>query len=254
MHPKDSFQRHGSYFNAMVAPIIPLAVKGVILYHCSANANVPEEYAVLFPMLIADWREQWQREDLPFICVQLANYRKVQYEPVQKRDRLPFVREAQSLGFKELHTAMVVTTDLGGVREQYLKDKTKVAERLYQATKEIVYNEKPYSQCPAYFYIKIEKGKVIVTFDHLGGGLVAKGDELTGFAITGADRQWKWAKSKMANNKVILWHIDIPLPAAVRYNWADNPTGNLYSREGYPASSFRTDWTRDSISKHDQAK
>jgi sialate O-acetylesterase len=34
---------------------------------------------------------------------------------------------------------------------------------------------------------------------------------------------------------------EVPEPEAVRYNWANNPRGNLYNKEGLPASPFRTD-------------
>lgn len=255
VHPRDSYQRHGSYFNGMVYPIMPLAVRGILLYHGQANANAPEEYGVLFPMLIRDWREHWGRGDIPFVFVQLPNFRKVQFEPIHKRDKLPYLREAQTLALKELETGMVVTTDIGDAREPHPRNKLEVAKRLYQTAREVAYKKTAKSQCPTYIYMKASGRKLIVHFDHLGGGLRARGGELKGFAITGSDRQWRWANAEIVGNTVHVSHPEVLQPAAVRYNWADNPIGNLFSIEGYPASSFRTDtWTRDSISKRDREK
>jgi sialate O-acetylesterase len=65
--------------------------------------------------------------------------------------------------------------------------------------------------------------------------------ELEGFAICGEDRNWAWADAKIEGDSVIVWSDQVPAPVAVRYAWADNPTGNLYNGAGLPASPFRTD-------------
>jgi sialate O-acetylesterase len=50
-----------------------------------------------------------------------------------------------------------------------------------------------------------------------------------------------WAKAEIINDQVKVWHDHIPNPMYVRYNWADNPDGNLYNKEGLPAAGFKTD-------------
>jgi sialate O-acetylesterase len=40
---------------------------------------------------------------------------------------------------------------------------------------------------------------------------------------------------------VIVASAEVEAPVAVRYDWADSPEGNLYNKEGLPASPFRTD-------------
>jgi sialate O-acetylesterase len=89
--------------------------------------------------------------------------------------------------------------------------------------------------------MKVEGGVIRLSFDHLGGGLVAKGGELVGFAIAGADKKFVWAKARIDGNTVIVSSDQVAGPAAVRYAWADNPKCNLYNKEGLPASPFRTD-------------
>jgi len=84
---------------------------------------------------------------------------------------------------------------------------------------------------------------MILSFSNAGKGLVVKGStELEGFSIAGSDGTFIRAKAEITGNKVVVWNDHITNPVAVRYAWADNPAGaNLYSREGLPASPFRTD-------------
>jgi len=91
--------------------------------------------------------------------------------------------------------------------------------------------------------MEIKDGKATLTFDHVGRGLYTFDvREPVGFAIAGADKKFVWAKGKLVGaNKVELWSDEVKNPVAVRYGWADNPVLNLYSREGLPATPFRTD-------------
>src|SRR4051794_4258814 len=86
-------------------------------------------------------------------------------------------------------------------------------------------------------------GKVVLSFDHVGGGLrpfdVA---EPRGFAIAGSDHKFAWAKAKVVGkDKVEVWSDEVSDPVAVRYAWPDNPVCNLYSQGGLPVPPFRTD-------------
>jgi len=84
--------------------------------------------------------------------------------------------------------------------------------------------------------------RIRVKFKHTGSGLIAKGEEgLRGFAVAGVDRKFYWAEAEIEADTVLVWSDKVPKPVAVRYAWASNPQGNLYNREGLPASPFRTD-------------
>ena len=90
---------------------------------------------------------------------------------------------------------------------------------------------------------QIEGNKIIITFSHMGSGLVTDdGEELSQFAIAGDDKKFVWANAKIEGDKVIVWSDDMANPQYVRYAWSDNPDNpNLYNKEGLPASPFRTD-------------
>ena len=94
---------------------------------------------------------------------------------------------------------------------------------------------------PTFKSMQKKGGAIVLEFDHLGGGLVAKGDALEGFAIAGSDRKFVGADARIAGETVVVSSPKIADPVAVRYAWADNPVCNLYNKAGLPASPFRTD-------------
>ena len=69
----------------MIAPLVPYAIRGAIWYQGESNADRAAQYRSLFPALIRDWRQHWQREDLAFHFVQLANYHAVLKQPAESQ-------------------------------------------------------------------------------------------------------------------------------------------------------------------------
>lgn len=78
-------------------------------------------------------------------------------------------------------------------------------------------------------------------FTHADGLAVQGGGRLQGFAIAGADNKWVWADAIIDGQSVVLSSPQVPHPVAVRYNWADNPDGNLMNAANLPAVPFRHD-------------
>ena len=77
-------------------------------------------------------------------------------------------------------------------------------------------------------------------FDHVGGGLVAKGGELTDFTI-GKDENFVEAKAVIDGDTIVVSSDKFKGPVAVRFAWTNTAVPNLFNKEGLPASSFRTD-------------
>ena len=192
--------------------------------------------------MINDWREKWGEGNFPFLFVQLPNFMEAKSEPSESNWAL--LREAQLMTLSLPETGMAVTIDIGEWNDIHPVDKLDVGNRLALAAEKIAYGENNivYSG-PIYKSMKVEGNKIVLTFDHVGSGLMAKGGgELKYFSIAGKDKKFVWAKAKIENYKVVVWSDKVTNPVAVRYAWADNPAGaNLYNKEGLPASPFRTD-------------
>ncbi len=226
-------------YNAMIAPLIPYAMRGVIWYQGEGNSGRAFQYRTLFPALIEDWRAKWGEGDFPFLYVQLANYRATQPEPVEST--WAELREVQLKTLSLPNTGMAVIIDVGDAGNVHPTDKQTVGYRLALAARALVYGEKIVYSGPIYDSYSVGGGEVTIKFKHVGSGLVAKGDKLTGFQIAGEDREFVWADARIDGDTVVVSSPSVARPVSVRYAWQDNPVANLYNEEGLPASPFRTD-------------
>lgn len=236
-------------YNSMIVPLAPYAVKGAIWYQGESNAGRAHQYRTLFPDMIKNWRSTWGQNEFYFMLVQLAPFMAKKAEPSEST--WAELREAQLLSTKMMGVGMAVITDVGDEKDIHPRKKGPVGERLALAARGIAYKEKGlvYSG-PVFKKLTVKKNQAILTFDHAGDGLrIGKDDaegakELKGFAICGEDRKWVWAKAEIGGKKgdeIIVTHPDIAKPVAVRYGWADFPEGNLWNKNGLPATPFRTD-------------
>jgi sialate O-acetylesterase len=243
-------------FNAMISPLIPFAIKGVIWYQGEFNSGgSAKEYATLFPTMISDWRTHWKIGDFPFVFVQLPNYGPQDNDPNASGESWHWVREAQLKALDLPNTAMAVTIDVGDPFDLHPIDKYDVGHRLALAAREAIYGEKIVGNSPVYESMMIENNRIVLTFKHIGSGLTigtspfvpegeqpkAPADKLAGFAIAGNDRKFVWADAVIEGNKVIVSSDRVWNPVAVRYAFSNSPACNLYSIEGLPASPFKTD-------------
>ena len=228
-------------YNAMIAPLIPVAMRGAIWYQGESNANRAYEYRDLFKAMIRDWRTHWGEGDFPFYFVQLANFMKVKPRPAEST--WAELREAQTQALSLPNTGMAVTIDIGDATNIHPTNKQEVGRRLALIARHNVYGDTSlvYSG-PLYKSMKIEGNKIRLYFDFVDGGLEARGGlPLKGFAIAGADKKFHWAQAVIDGKTVVVSSPAVRAPVAVRYAWANNPVCNLYNKAGLPASPFRTD-------------
>lgn len=228
-------------YNGMIAPLQPLALKGVIWYQGESNAERAAQYRTLFPALIADWRRRFGQPELPFLWVQLASFLAARPEPGESA--WAELREAQALALQVPHTGLATAIDIGEAADIHPHNKQEVGRRLALAARHVAYgdNQLVFSG-PMYAGLRPAGAAIRLKFSQTGTGLAVKdGAALQGFAVAGADRQFHWATARVVGNEVEVQSPAVPQPVAVRYDWADNPNGNLINKEGLPALPFRTD-------------
>ena len=239
--PSQTFVRNKpvGLFNAMIAPLVPYNIKGVLWYQGESNTGAPAPYTSLMQTLIQDWRKRWQKNDLAFLLVQLPNFSEPQALPQQSN--WAQLRQAQLKTLTLPHTGMAVTIDVGEWNDIHPLNKKDVGERLALTAKKLVYGQTNLvASGPQYQSIKKTGNKLVITFSHTGKGLVTIDKrDLKHFAIAGKDNKFVWAQATIRGNKVIVWNDAVPDPVAVRYAWADNPQGaNLTNSSNLPASPF----------------
>jgi sialate O-acetylesterase len=219
-------------YNAMVAPLLPYTIKGVIWYQGESNADRAYQYRRLFPAMIRNWREGWGAE-FPFYFAQIAPQRIMN----------PEIREAQLLTMLSVpKTGMAVLTDAGDSLDIHPKNKQIVGKRLalWALAKDYGKKKIAYSG-PVYKSMEVQGNKVILKFDYADDGLIAKGGSLKEFTIAGKDQKFLPAKAKIKGKTIVVWNDQVTDPVAVRFAWRNVPDPNLYNASGLPASPFRTD-------------
>lgn len=229
-------------YNGMIYPLLPLAIRGAIWYQGEANASRAYQYQTLFPILINDWRKQFDDPKMPFYFVQLANFNPALKEPAESD--WAELREAQSKTLSLPNTGMAVIIDIGDASDIHPKNKQDVGYRLSLPALKWTYGRDIVFSGPTYKSMSVEGNKVRIKFDNVGSGLVTKDKYgyVKGFAVAGADKKFVWAKAYIENNEIVVYSDAVTNPVAVRYAWADNPDDvSLYNKENLPASPFRTD-------------
>ena len=239
--------------NGHIAPLVPMSLRGVLWYQGENNAG-DKLYVEKVRAMLGDWRKWFGDPALPFYFVQLAAYQKPNDDPAHT-DGWAEVRDQQRRCLEIPRTGMAVAIDIGNAEDIHPKNKADAGERLAFWALANEYGKRGLVVTgPLFRAMKIDGGKARLTFDSVGGGLVAakkdgrapaleeKGAKLRQFSIAGADRKWVWADAVIEGDAVVVSSPQIASPVAVRYAWATNPDGaNLYNRAGLPASPFCTD-------------
>ena len=230
-------------YNAMIAPLINVKIKGFSWYQGESNTGNAEAYDQYIKALINDWRAKWNDNSLPFFVVQLANYQGIDFHPAESS--WARLQEAQNQALQLDNTAVIVTNDLGEWNDIHPLNKKDIGQRLALAARNLSYGEKALTYSgPALIANEVLGDKIILTFDHVADGIVSKdGEDLRWFAIAGYDKKFVWAKTKiLSKNQIEVWNETVKNPQYVRYAWQDNPVDvNFYNTAGLPASLFRTD-------------
>ncbi len=223
-------------YNAMIAPLTPFPIRGVIWYQGESNSRVilRSTYERLFQALIRDWRDNWGQGDFPFLFAQISSFKSTPAE------NWPEIREAQRRALGLRNTAMAVTIDIGNPDDVHPTNKQDVGMRLALAARAIAYGEKLEYSGPLFRQVTREEHALRVWFDHAVSGLLAKPGELRGFEVAGADGNFVAAEARIEGSTVVVSSPTVDSPVTVRYGWANSPECNLFNREGLPASPFRS--------------
>lgn len=248
----------GAFYDAMVAPLMPYAVRGIAWYQGESDSYLkqPGDYAKSLALLVKTWRAGWRQDDLPFIVFQLANLdtagksyggpntKAVQEDPVEYDAQFPPIREVQRLTVAAgQHSGLVVVIDSPDPNGVHPSGKGPFGKRWELQALKLAYGKKDLvASGPMFAGCEFTGGKAVVRFTDMGRGLATRdGGPAGGFAIAGEDGKFFWAKAVIGGNTVELSASEVEKPARVRYSWAENPIGNLINREGLPASPFATD-------------
>ncbi len=256
--PRTTNDRPHGLYNGMMAPFAGLPIRGWLWYQGENDAGRKNVYDRLQRAMVAGWREAWSQPSLPFLYAQLSSAPAGPMDEI-KETGWARMREAQARAADQPNTVMIVTCDVGMPWHVHPPDKQTVARRFWRAAAALAYGQNTAWQSPTVRDMQRRGNRLRIRFHH-GDGLHARpaqdGSPGTpaGVQIAGEDRRFRWARARIEDDQLIVWHEEIDNPRAVRYAWDASPVGNLYNAQGLPVAPFRTDdweWPDDPTREDD---
>jgi sialate O-acetylesterase len=272
----------GNLYERIIRPAVPYAIRGVLWDQGESSTGIVgiDPYTVM-GALIKGWRKDWG-QDFPFIYVQKQNGGGCAWDntdPVTSKGvplkPLPSLIPGGGEGRDNYlrirnypNTFMSTSSDLSPTSEptsemlangikynnagMHPENKSGYGARAARVALGGVYGKNVEIYGPVYKSHKIEGNKVIISFDHVGKGLVFKKgesiDKVQGFTITGDAKNFNfnrpvfvWADAVIEGNTIVVSSDKVLTPVAVRYAWAkEHPWANLFNKDGLPALPFST--------------
>lgn len=231
-----NYRDAGANYYGMIHPLIPYGIRGALWYQGENNVFEHQLYRNMKEIMIKNWRDEWGQGEFPFYFVQLAPYK-------YSRDLVgAALRDAQRKSLEINNTGMVVTLDIADPTDIHPKNKNDVGKRLVLLALSKTYGKENivYSG-PLYKSMNIDGSNIRINFDHIGSGLLCKGDKLTHFTMAGEDKVFYSADATIENNTILVSSSQVKNPLAVRFAFGNTDQPNLFNIEGLPASTFRTD-------------
>ncbi|MEJ6981378.1 sialate O-acetylesterase [Pedobacter sp. P351] len=232
-------------YNGMLYPTAGYGIKGAIFYQGESNYERPDKYEEMFPAMVKEWRSLWKQGDFPFYYVQIAPYNYAQLPPYNKGGKFnsAYLRDAQRKSLAKIpNSAMAVVLDAGEENMIHPANKEVVGKRLALLALTNTYSFKGFgSASPLYKSLSVSGDVATVSFNNAANGLTSFSKEMNTFEIAGSDKVFYPAKATVNGSSVSVSSAMVKEPVAVRYAFKDFVVGDLFSTEGLPASSFRTD-------------
>lgn len=232
-------------YNAMVAPLVGYNIKGCFWYQGESNYDKPDEYEQLFPAMVKEWRSLWGIGDFPFYYEQIAPYNYSIFNPTDWKPKYnsAYLRDAQRKSLSKIpNSGMTVLLDIGEENLIHPANKEAGGTRLALLALAKTYKMKGFGyESPSFDTMTVKGSTAIVTFKNAPNGLTSFGKDLSNFEIAGADKKFYKAQAVINKTAVSISAPEVSEPVAIRYAFKDFVVGDLFSTEGLPVSSFRTD-------------
>lgn len=232
-------------YNGMLAPIAGYGIKGSLWYQGEGNYDKPDEYEKLFPAMVKEWRSLWNIGDFPFYYAQIAPYNYTIFTPGNWATKYnsAYLRDAQRKALQTIpNSGMAVLLDIGEENLIHPANKEAGGTRLAYLALAKTYGLKGFGAAsPSVDSITVKGSTAILTFKDAANGLTSFGKPISHFEIAGFDKKFYPAKAAINKAVVSVSAPEVKEPVAVRYAFKDFVVGDLFSTEGLPVSSFRTD-------------
>ncbi|MGD9420094.1 MAG: sialate O-acetylesterase [Verrucomicrobiota bacterium JB025] len=249
-------------YNAMMAPLAPVAARGMVWYQGERNTQSMHgmvdqpwfarnsgmlKYADTLKEWIKRYRKAWGRDDFEVLVVMLPGYGKTLPGGPKGGPESPvahswaWLRESQLKALELPHVAVANTIDLGDVKNVHPKDKLPVARRLALLAARDTLGVMVEAEGPVMEQVEARGNALRVRFEHADGLKTSDGEPPSGFWIAEDTDHWVPADAEIRGEAVVLKAAEMAAPRYVRYAFAGKPKVNLVNGAGLPAVPFRND-------------
>ena len=225
------------HYNGMIYPLSTAEISGVVWYQGCNNSGKGIDYQAHLTELIANWRTLFRNATLPFYVVQLPCYNG---DSGNNYD-FSYVRESQLKACEADENAyLIATCDGGDPDDIHPKEKRYLCERIAKSILSTVYGQDYLPQGPTYASHEVQGSSVSITVNN-GEGLTYTGDAIVGFQLAGADGKYFDATATISEGKLVVTSTQVATPVYIRYGFGKCPFLNVYNKDGFLMSPFRTD-------------
>ncbi|MBX3564311.1 MAG: 9-O-acetylesterase [Sphingomonas sp.] len=236
--PWDGITGLAGIYNGMIAPVGPYGLRGVAWYQGEADTGQPQGYADKLAGMMAGWRGQFDNDTLPFLIVQLAGWGPRNTAPIESGTAA--IRDQQRrAAIEDIRAEIVVTVDLGDVKDIHPTNKQDVGHRLARAARVLAYGAvmSPSGAVPA---VAVREGDgITVMFVATKTALAASdGGALTGFELCGAGPGTCRSVPAQLAGETVRLDPGGRIATRVRYCWGDSPVCNLTDASKLPVTPF----------------
>lgn len=246
--------RPGGLYECMLKRVMPYTLKGFLYYQGESDDHLPHLYRKLFTRMIAQWREDWRDDRLPFIFAQLTMHR---YKQDADFKNWCLIREAQSrVADTVKNTAMTCIIDQGVYNDIHPKKKQKVGERMCAQALELAYGftDVAEADAPLFDFAEAGDGELLLHFRNAQGGFIVREAEESrrpgytappkeshGFEVAGADGSYVPASVRLEGDRIRVSAPGLNKPVFARYLWTNYGDVEIFRADGMPLVPFRTD-------------
>jgi sialate O-acetylesterase len=221
-------------YNAMVAPLGPLQLKGVAWYQGEADVGQPG-YDKRLAAWMANWRTQFGDQKLPFLIVGLAGWGRVTSKPVES-GWAALINEQRLAVERDPRAALASAIDLGEPADIHPANKQEVGRRLALAARTVAYSDANGKLAPLPVSATRNGHTIAVRFTKPLQTL--SGASVNAIELCGAAQgTCRYAEARVHGDAIEIAADNQPA-TRVRYAWADYPIVNLYDLDLLPAPVF----------------
>lgn len=230
----------GSLYHHMVEKLAPYTLRGILWYQGESDDELPGAqslYGSMLQALIGDWRRVWQDEELPFLVMQLANFKK--WLCFENRDFAAIRRGQEWAAERTANTWLCANTDAGEEWDIHPKDKKTPAHRLALLARGHIYGEALLCDAPKAAALTAENGALVIPFDSAPDGLVLKpAGNPSALRVFCGEHELPYRAAVQGNRLILRTDESFSMPVTVKYALDQWFVGSIYNTAGLPAFPF----------------